>query len=68
MQTPNQDYEDKIEEMKRQFAGISEEKAKLEYDLDPLKAEDDRLKSEIVNFESRREERSVSASSELIYR
>ena len=66
VQTPNQESEDAIEEMKLQFAEISEKKAKLENDLEPLKAEDERLKSEIINFEDRRQERSVSVSCGLL--
>ena len=51
--TWTQNYEDAIENMKIQFAAISEQKAEVERKLEPLVAEDEKLKSQADEFATR---------------
>jgi uncharacterized protein YlxP (DUF503 family) len=62
-----QGYEDAIENMKIQFAAISEEKAEVERELEPLAAESAELKRQEDMFESRREQHGVSLSYDALY-
>lgn len=66
-ETSNQGHEETIENMKIQFAAISEKKAEVELKLAPLNAESNKLKAEMDDFETRREQHSVSASRDLLY-
>lgn len=62
-----QSYEDAIENMKIQFAAISDEKAEVERKLEPLAAQSAELKEQEDRFESRREQHGVSSSYDALY-
>jgi peptidoglycan hydrolase CwlO-like protein len=61
LRTPNiliiskQGYEDAIENMKVQFAAISEEKAEVERKLEPLVAESAKLKKQADEFDNHKQ-------------
>lgn len=62
-----QTYEDAIENMKIQFAAISEEKAGVERELEPLHEERAKLENQAEEVEARKEEHTVSPSRCLPY-
>jgi len=64
--TLQQEYEDNIENMKVQFAAISEEKAEVERKLKPLIAEFDDLRKQADELETRKLQHTVSSSSGLL--
>jgi len=53
--------------MKVQFAAISEEKAGVEHELKPLRAERTKLEHQAEEVESLKEEHAVSPSRGLLY-
>ena len=53
--------------MKVQFAAISEQEAEVERKLEPLAAEETKLKYELDDFEARRRQHSVNTSPALFY-
>lgn len=57
-----QGYEDAVENLKIQFAAISEQKAEVEHKLEPLHAESRKLAKQVEEHENRKEERMVSPS------
>ena len=54
--------------MKVQFAAISEEKAEVERNLEPLAAEFADLKKQADELETRKQKHSVRPSCDLLYR
>lgn len=62
-----QGYEDAIENMKIQFAAISEDKAEVERKLEPLTAESAKLKNQEDEFDNRKQQHAVSLSHNLLF-
>jgi len=56
-----QGYEESIENMKIQFAAISEEKAEVERKIEPLEAESAELKKQADEFDNRKQRHAVSS-------
>ena len=62
-----QGYEDAIENLKIQFAAVSEEKAEVERKLEPLIAESAELKKQADEFDNRKQQHAVSPSCGLFF-
>lgn len=60
-----QTHEEEIEHMKVQFAAISEQKAEVERKLEPLAADEAKLKREMAEFDARKTHHAVSTSIHL---